>query len=94
MKKLFLIFVICGNAYFSKAQFNEYRFHVYGKASTGIIDKNNYFNIGGSMEWMVKPKLGLNYNLEYQYRSDGYSHIHAVTINYQRKLWKLFLCLF
>lgn len=77
MKKLFLLLVICGNVYRSNAQFNEYRFHVYGKASSGIIDKNNYFNIGGSMEWMVKPKLGLNYNLEYQYRTDGYSHIHG-----------------
>ena len=59
MKKLFLIFIICGNACFSKAQFNEYRFHVYGKASTGLIDKNNYFNIGGSMEWKGETKIGL-----------------------------------
>ena len=80
MKKLFLLFVICGNIYCSNAQFNEYRFHVYGKASTGIIDKNNYFNIGGSMEWMVKPKLGLNYNLEYIF---GLLNIYPI----HNKLW-------
>jgi len=76
--KVFLFFLFLYlNTFIATAQFNQYRFHVYGKASAGMIDKNNYFNIGGSMEWMVKPKIGLNYNLEYQYRSNGYSHIHA-----------------
>lgn len=78
MKNILLLSIIlCCSVFTVNSQLNEYRFHIYGKASSGIIDKNNYYNIGASMEWMVKPKIGLNYNLEYQYRTDGYSQIHG-----------------
>jgi hypothetical protein len=61
----------------SKSQVTNYRWHTYGKLSGGIIDTSNYFNIGLSTEYMLYKRFSLNYNFEFQNRTDNYSHLHG-----------------
>lgn len=68
-----LLFII----FHSKGQVTNYRWHTYAKLSGGIIDSSRYINGGISAEYMLFKRFGLNYNLEFQHRTDKYNHLHA-----------------
>lgn len=77
MKKLLIaifFLLVVQNTY---GQLTENKFHLYGKASYGVMDSSNYINTGIALEFMINKRWGLNYNLEYKYKTDGYSHIHG-----------------
>ena len=58
-------------------QLTSYKWHTFAKFSVGKIDSSFYMNGGLSAELVLSKKIGLNYNLEFQNRSDGYNHIHG-----------------
>lgn len=68
-----LLFII----FHSKGQVTNYRWNTYAKLSGGIIDSSRYINGGISAEYMLFKRFGLNYNLEFQHRTDKYNHLHA-----------------
>lgn len=77
MKKLFFTSILLFLLFFAKGQVTNYRWHTYGKLSGGIIDSSGYINGGISAEYIIFKRFGLNYNLEFQKRTDNYAHIHA-----------------
>ncbi|MFY7943008.1 MAG: hypothetical protein ACOVNZ_00420 [Crocinitomicaceae bacterium] len=68
-----LIFTACS----LNGQINSYKWHTYAKFSSGKIDSSIYYNGGISAEYMLFKNLGLNYNFEFQHRSDNYNHLHG-----------------
>ena len=77
MKKFVLIGMLLFLMLEAKSQVINYRWHTYAKMSGGIIDSSGYINGGLSAEYMVFKRFGLNYNLEFQHRTDKYNHLHA-----------------
>jgi hypothetical protein len=77
MKKFFICFGLLFFIVESKGQVTNYRWHIYGKFSTGKIDTSGYVNGGLTAEYMLFKRMGLNYNLEFQHRTDKYNHLHA-----------------
>jgi hypothetical protein len=61
----------------TESQVTNYHWHTYGKMSGGMIDSSKYVNGGLSAEYMLFKRIGLNYNLEFQHRTDKYNHLHA-----------------
>jgi hypothetical protein len=61
----------------SVSQVTNYRWHTYAKISGGAIDSSGYINGGLTAEYMLFKRVSLNYNLEYQRRTDKYSHLHG-----------------
>lgn len=77
MKKFVLIVMLVFLMLEAKSQVTNYRWHTYAKMSGGMIDSSSYINGGLSAEFMLFKRIGLNYNLEFQHRSDNYNHVHA-----------------
>lgn len=77
MKKLFILSLLCFGTFSINAQINAHKWHTYAKFSGGKIDSSTYLNGGLSAEYMVFKNIGFNYNLEFQHRSDNYSHLHG-----------------
>ncbi|MFM7683353.1 MAG: hypothetical protein ACKO7P_11505 [Bacteroidota bacterium] len=77
MKKIVLIGMLLFLMIEAKSQVINYRWHTYAKMSGGLIDSSGYINGGLSAEYMVFKRFGLNYNLEFQHRTDKYNHVHA-----------------
>ena len=77
MKKVFLSIVLLFICFKTESQVTNYRWHTYGKISGGMIDSSAYVNGGLSAEYMLFKRIGLNYNLEFQHRTDKYNHFHA-----------------
>jgi hypothetical protein len=77
MKKLILFGCII-SAYFSfNSQVTNYKWNTCVKFSGGIIDTASYINGGLSAEYMLFKRMGLNYNIEFQRRTDHYNHLHG-----------------
>jgi hypothetical protein len=77
MKTKFSVVFILFFIFNLTSQITNYRWHTYGKFSGGIIDTSNYFNGGLSAEFLLFKKWGLNYNLEFQHRTDKFNHLHG-----------------
>lgn len=77
MKRFVLIGMLVFLMLEAKSQVINYRWHTYAKMSGGMIDSSGYINGGLSAEYMVFKRFGLNYNLEFQHRTDKYNHLHA-----------------
>lgn len=77
MKKSFFILIFILVVFVSKSQVTNYRWHTYVKLSGGMIDSSGYLNAGLSAEYMLFKRIGLNYNFEYQHRTDNYNHLHG-----------------
>jgi hypothetical protein len=77
MKQLFISIFLFFTYFKTDCQVTNYRWHTFGKFSGGIIDTSRYFNGGLSAEYMLFKRIGLNYNLEFQKRTDHFNHIHA-----------------
>ena len=77
MKKIFVLFSLLFFVINSNSQVTNFRWHAYAKLSAGIIDTSGYVNGGITAQYMVFKRISLNYNLEFQHRSDNYNHIHG-----------------
>ena len=77
MKKIFVLFSLLFFVINSNSQVTNYRWHTYAKLSLGIIDTSGYVNGGLTAQYMLFKRISLNYNLEFQHRSDNYNHIHG-----------------
>jgi hypothetical protein len=54
-----------------------YQGHIFAKYSYGIVDSANYHNYSISGEYFVNPYIGLNYNFDLMFRSDGLRQFHT-----------------
>lgn len=72
-----MVFFLCIICYSSFSQLTSYKWHTFVKFSGGKIDTATYLNGGLSAEYILFKNVGLNYNLEFQHRSDLYNHLHG-----------------
>lgn len=77
MRKILFLFLLLFVGFSSFGQLTSYKWHTFAKFSVGKIDSATYLNGGLSAEYMLFKHIGLNYNLEFQHRTDSYNHLHG-----------------
>ncbi len=77
IKKILFVSFLLFSLNFSFGQLTSYKWHTFAKFSGGKIDTATYLNGGLSAEYIIFKNVGLNYNLEFQHRSDLYNHLHG-----------------
>lgn len=77
MKKSILVSFLILSVFSAFGQLTSYKWHTFAKFSVGKIDTASYFNGGLSAEYVLFKRIGLNYNLEFQHRTDNYNHLHG-----------------
>lgn len=70
-----LIFILIN--FIAHSQLISKKGYLGAKYSFGFIDTATYLNTGITGEYILKNRIGLVYNLEFQKRSDNYKHIHG-----------------
>jgi len=76
MKKCIVLFLFFF-AFVAQGQLISKKGYIGFKMSAGLIDTSSYLNYGITGEFLVKNRIGLVYNLEYQKRNDNFKHIHG-----------------